>query len=417
MRNSRKKSRKKSRAQQSGKSIERRHRTWVEVDYRAIERNARGLKKLLAEGAAMMAVVKSNAYGHGMVASALAALRGGATWLAVDEIAEALELREAGIKAPILVLGYTLPPLYETAAKKRISITVSSLEALQRLAAMRLPKAGKAGKNDAKKRGDKGALRIHLKFDTGLHRQGISESHVQQAARIVSADDFPAVVEGAFTHFAVMEDPMKQEYSKKQSRLFKEAVDKLLAKGVAPITHAGATSAILFSKDFHFDMTRAGIGLYGLWPSPEMRRWAGDSVVLEPALSWKTILTEIKLVSKGARVGYDLTHEMGRDSRIAVVPVGYWHGLPRTRLSGTNGRPGGHMLIRGKRAPIVGRISMDMTIVDVTDIPSARPGDEVVIIGTQDKESIRAEEVAEKDGTINYEIVTRINPFVPRVSA
>ena len=416
--------RKRSKIAKQSKVKARLHRTWVEIDHKAIEKNARTLKALLADGTAMAAVVKSNAYGHGMVESAKSVIRGGATWLAVDDINEALELRKARIKVPIIVLGYTLPELYSVAATKNVSLTISSLESLQNLAKMKLPKKGPK------------MLRIHLKFETGLNRQGIPESHVQQVIRVISTTGFPAVIEGAYTHFAVMEDPMKQDYSKAQVQAFKNAVAKIQAKGFAPITHASASSGILFSKDFHLDMSRAGIALYGLWPSPEIRKWAesvgvkddsGKVVIspkLLPALSWKTIVTEVKLALKGAKVGYDLTYELSRNSRLAVIPVGYWHGLPRS-MSGTNGAggaKGGQVLVCGRRANIVGRISMDMTTIDVTDIPAVKSGDEVVIIGRQQRgddrpDRISAEEAAEKAGTINYEIITRINPLIPRISA
>lgn len=367
-------------------------RTWVEVNTKAIEHNARVLKHLLSNEVVMMAVVKSNAYGHGMVASAKSALKGGATWLAVDEMTEALELRKAGFKVPILVLGYTLPDFYRVASQKKISLTISSLDSLAILSKMKLKKA----------------LKIHLKFDTGLHRQGISESQVQQALRILLAKNFPALLEGAYTHFAVMEDPLRESYSKAQAEKFRNIVSMLQAKGFTPITHAGASSGILFSKKFHFDMSRAGIALYGLWPSPEIEKWAKETKLMR-ALSWKTIVTEVKLVPKGSKIGYDLTFEASRDMRLAIMPVGYWHGLPRS-LSNK-----GEVLVGGKRVPIVGRISMDMTILDVTSVPSVRQGDEVVIIGTQDKEVMTAEELAKFADTINYELVTRINPLIPRI--
>jgi alanine racemase len=157
-------------------------------------------------------------------------------------------------------------------------------------------------------------------------------------------------------------------------------------------------------------MSRAGIALYGLWPSPEIRKWA-DSTKLVPVMTWKTIISEVKLVNKGVKVGYDLTYETDRNSRIAIIPVGYWHGLPRSMSSR------GQVLVCGKKANIIGRISMDMTIIDVTDVPSVKQGDEVVIIGTQENASISAEAAAEKAGTINYELVTRINPLIPRIKA
>ncbi len=369
-------------------------RTWVEVNSKAIEQNARTLKSLLSDEVLMMAVVKSNAYGHGMLVAAKAALKGGATWLAVDEITEALELRKGGIKAPILVLGYTLPALYKIAADKKISLTISSLDSLQILAKTKLGKR----------------LMIHLKFDTGLHRQGIPESQVQQVLRLLTGKQFPAIVEGAYTHFAVMEDPLREDYSRRQAEMFKSMVEKLQAKGFTPITHASASSGILFSKKFHFDMSRTGIALYGIWPSPEIKKWAKETTLI-PALSWKAIVSEVKLVSKGSKVGYDLTHEVTKDSRIAIVPIGYWHGLPRS-LSNT-----GSVLVRGKKAPIIGRVSMDMTIIDVTAVPSVEQGDEVVLIGTQDKETLPAEEMAQNAGTINYEVLTRINPLIARISA
>jgi alanine racemase len=205
-----------------------------------------------------------------------------------------------------------------------------------------------------------------------------------------------------------MEDPMKEEYSKMQVKNFRAIVEKLEQRGFTPITHASASSGILFSKNFHFDMSRAGIALYGLWPSREIKLWAKGTEII-PVLTWKTIVTEIKLVNKGAKVGYDLTHELIRNSRLAIIPVGYWHGLPRSMSNK------GQVLVCGKKANIVGRVSMDMSIIDITDIPNVQSGDEVVIIGKQGKETISAEDIAEKAGTINYEIVTRINPQIPRI--
>ncbi len=157
-------------------------------------------------------------------------------------------------------------------------------------------------------------------------------------------------------------------------------------------------------------MSRAGIALYGLWPSPEIRKWA-DQTKLVPALTWKTIISEVKLVNRGAKIGYDLTYETDRASRIAIIPIGYWHGLPRSLSSR------GQVLVCGKKANIIGRISMDMTIIDVTDVPSVKQGDEVVVIGSQGAVSIPAEAAADRAGTINYELVTRINPLIPRIKA
>ncbi len=163
-------------------------------------------------------------------------------------------------------------------------------------------------------------------------------------------------------------------------------------------------------------MSRAGIAVYGLWPSPDIERHTrktkdfAERLSLRPALTWKTIITEVKLVPRGSRIGYDLTHEVLRDSRIAIIPVGYWHGIPRSLSSK------GQVLIGNKRAAIIGRVSMDMAIIDVTDVPTVKQGDEVIIMGLQGRDRITAEEIGEKAGTINYEIVTRINPLLPRIA-
>ena len=367
-------------------------RTWVEIDYSAITKNIRTLKALVSPETVLMAVVKSNAYGHGMVLSAKAALTGGATAFAVDEIAEAITLRKEGIRVPILVLGYTLPEFYKLAAQNKISLMISSYESLQVLSRMKFVKP----------------LNIHLKFETGLYRQGIMQSHVQQVIRTISAPSFPAKIEGVYTHFASIEDPMAREYSIMQRDILQEIAVKIRAKGFTPIVHASSGAGILFSKDFNLDMVRAGIAIYGLWPSHEIHRWAKDTTLI-PALTWKTIVTEVKMAEKGSKVGYDLTHTLSRNSRLAIIPVGYWHGMFRS-LSNK-----GHVLVGGKKAPIVGRVSMDITIIDVTDIPTVRIGSEVVLIGVQGKEAITAQEMAEKAGTINYEIVTRINPLIPRI--
>lgn len=367
------------------------YRTWVEIDTEAIEENTETLKKILS-GKLLMSIVKSNAYGHGMTPSARAVLRGGADMLGVDDIDEALTLRREGIKDPILVLGHTLPARFREAVMKNISITISSIASLEELLSQKFSRKP----------------RIHLKFETGLHRQGIPESDMDRLLSALTSRKWNAVIEGVYTHFAAMESPSQKEYSKRQVKKFDAFVQMLRERGFSPLRHISASSGILFSPDFHFDIARAGIATYGLWPSPEIRTHA-RGVELRPALAWKTIVSEVKSVRKGERVGYDLTYELTRDSRIAVMPVGYWHGLPRA-LSNT-----GRILVRGRYAPIIGRISMDMTILDVTGIPGVVAGDIVTLIGQDGQEVVTAEEMAENAGTINYEIVTRINPFIERI--
>lgn len=372
-------------------SKKKQYRTWVEIDTEAIEENTEVLKKILS-GKLLMSVVKSNAYGHGMTLSALATLRGGADMLAVDDIDEALELRREGIKAPILVLGHVIPARFREAVMKNISITISSIASLEELLSQKFSRKP----------------RIHLKFETGLHRQGIPESDMDRLLSALTSRKWNAVIEGVYTHFAVMESPSQKEYSKGQVKRFEACVQMLRERGFSPLRHVSASSGILFSPDFHFDVARAGIAVYGLWPSPEIRAHA-RGVELRLALTWKSIVSEVKSVRRGERVGYDLTYELVRDSRIAIMPVGYWHGLPRS-LSNT-----GSVLVRGRRVPIVGRISMDMTILDVTGIPGVSAGDTVTLIGTDGQEVATTEEMAQMAGTINYEIVTRINPLIERI--
>jgi len=367
------------------------YRTWVEIDTDAIEDNTRTMKKLLS-GKLLMSVVKSNAYGHGMTLSARAVLRGGADMLAVDDIDEALELRREGIKAPILVLGHIIPKRFSEAVMKNISITISSIDSLEEIMRQRFVRKP----------------RVHIKFETGLYRQGISETDMNRLLSALTSRKWNAIVEGVYTHFAAMESPSEVEYSKGQVKRFETYVKMLHERGFEPLRHMSASSGILFSPEFHYDVARAGIVTYGLWPSSEIRNHA-HGVVLKPALSWKTIVSEVKSVKRGERVGYDLTYKLTKDSRIAVIPVGYWHGLPRA-LSNT-----GLVLLHGKYAPIIGRVSMDMTIIDVTDIKSVIAGDTVILIGTDGKSSVSAEDMADKADTINYEIVTRINPLIERI--
>ena len=380
------------------------HRSWIEIDTKALTRNFQQFKKVLAHSTRstrsgrlplLMAIVKSNAYGHGMVECAKAFNKAGANFFGVDDIDEALVLRKAEIKKPILVLGYTLPSRYAEASKKNISITVSSLEQMRRFKI-----------HDSR---FKNKLKIHLKIDTGLHRQGISFKEIDKANRLIRANG-RIILEGVHSHFASAENPDKKgdvDFTKGQIEKFKNVINQVKAFGFNPIAHIAGTAATLLYPESHFGMVRIGIGLYGLCPSKAMANVL-KNISLKPAMSWKTIISEVKKVKKGERVGYDLTEKLARDSVLAVIPVGYWHGYPRSLSSK------GEVLVRGKRAKIVGRICMDMCIIDVTGIMGAHEGDEVVIIGKQGKEEITAEELSAQTETINYEIVTRINPLLQR---
>ena len=362
-------------------------RTWLEIDCRAIEKNYKIFRSLIITKTKLMAVVKSNAYGHGLVDFAKKLERLGADWFGVDSVVEGLALRREGIKAPILVLGYTLSDKFKEAADNDISITVSSFETLETLQKNHLSKP----------------LKIHIKVDTGMHRQGFL---IKDLPGVLKSKIEP---EGLYTHFAAAKNPAFPEYTKKQIAEFEQWRTAFKKVGFLPICHASATAGAMIFPEANFDMTRIGIGFYGLWPAKEIESYFANRILLEPTLSWKTIISEIKELPKGAKIGYDLTETLQKESRIAICPIGYWHGYPRT-LSSV-----GFVLVGGKRARILGRVSMDMISINITDIKDAKVGDEVVLIGKQKKEKITAGELANLSDTSHYEIVTRLNPLMKRV--
>jgi alanine racemase len=367
-------------------------RTWIEVDKRALENNYRLFRSLLPASCRLMAVAKSNAYGHGLYDNAPVMERLGIDWLGVDSIVEAVALREIGIQKPLLVLGYTLPARFKEAAKHNISLTVSSFECLHALQNLRYP--------------DK--IKVHLKIDTGLHRQGFFPDQVPRAIRILQKNLGHLEVEGVYTHFAKAKDPQDRAYTLGQIEKFQNALIAFRNAGFAPIRHACATAGMFIHPEALFDMARIGIGLMGLWPSLEMKAVLEKTHRLKPALSWRTIISEIKHLPEGNGVSYELTEILRRDSKVGVCPIGYWHGFPKS-LSSV-----GEVLIHGRRARVLGLVTMDMIVVDLTDIPMAAVGDEVTLIGRDNKDEITAYEMAEKAGVSYYELLTRLNPLIQK---
>lgn len=367
-------------------------RTWIEVDSAALKKNYETFRKIVGRKCSLMTVVKSNAYGHSLTDIATLASHVGVDWIGVDSITEALALRERGIRKPILVLGYTLPERLADALHNSISVTISSIESLRTLETI----------------GPYTKLKIHLKIDTGMHRQGFFPHEFEKI--LIHLASMPHIlIEGIYTHFAAAKDPANQKDTLAQIEQFEQALTFLEARGIHPIRHAGATGGTLLFPQAHYDMVRIGIGMYGLWPAEEVRAACSSKMTLHPVLSWRTIVGEVKQIRSGESIGYDFTERLTRDSVIAILPIGYWHGYPRS-LSGT-----GRMLVRGKRAKVLGRISMDMTVVDVTDIPEVRVGDVVTLIGKDGKEEISADDLATRSGHINYEIVTNLNPRTRRI--
>ena len=364
--------------------------TWAEVDLDAIAHNAHGLKKRAGEETELMAVVKANAYGHGAVPVAKTALENGASRLAVNRALEGVELRQAGITAPVLILGYSLPSEAETIVRWDLTPTVTTVEGALALSAM----SDRQGK----------VTSIHVKVDTGMGRFGLLPDEVVAFVRRIS--ELPGLkLEGLFTHFALA-DSADKTYTRCQFGLYMRVVEQLEEAGFTiPLKHVANSATNLDLPEMHLDMVRCGIALYGLRPSDEVE----PAIPLKPAMALKSRVARVRTLPPGSSISYGCTYITTRPTPVALVPVGYGDGYRRL-LSNK-----GAVLIGGKRAPIVGRVCMDQFVVDVTAIEGVRQDDEVVVFGRQGEEEISAEEVAALAGTINYEVVTSILPRVTRV--
>jgi len=370
--------------------------TWIEIDSGAIRRNIDAFRTIIPTGCALMVVVKANAYGHGLdIVAPVAAER--ADWLGVNSVDEALAVRDLGIDKPIVVLGHTELQRLETVVSRgfrQVVYRTGVAAALSRAAVQH-----------------KTLAYIHLKIETGTHRQGIPIVELADFVREIRP--LPNLeIEGAYTHFANIEDTLDPSFAQMQLQRFQEALNILEAAGVHPSQiHAAATSGALLYPETGFTMIRLGIGAYGIWPSRETQlaaRERGRRIALAPALTWKTRVAQVKTVAAGEYVGYGLTYQARRAMKAVVTPIGYYDGYDR-KLSNC-----GRALIHGQPAPVIGRVAMNMTMLDVTDA-GAQEDDEVVLIGRQGNLEIRVEELAEKIGTIAYEVVSRINPLIPRL--
>ncbi|MFH1077882.1 MAG: alanine racemase [Patescibacteria group bacterium] len=381
-------------------------KTWVEISRSALSGNIRAFRSHVGKTAPIMAVVKSNAYGHGLVHVAQVAERSGASWFGVDNVDEGVVLRKNGITKPILVLGYTLADRVHDCVDHRLSFMAYTMETVRAIAELKLTPIGKrpSFRTDA--------AFVHVKVDTGTTRQGV---HGEDLLRLVRAlkKTSGAVIEGVATHFANIEDTTDRSYADLQLQRFHEALTLIRSEGIdPPWRHAACSAATILYPDTYFNLVRLGISMYGLWPSKETRAVAkreGRILDLKPVMTWKTVVAQVKRVKKGTPVSYGLTERVSRASTLALIPVGYWDGFDRG-LSST-----GHVLIRGRRCKIMGRVCMNMFVVDATDVPGIRVEDEVVLLGTQKRETISSDDIASKIGSINYEVVTRVNPTIPRI--
>ncbi len=368
---------------------------YAEINLNAISHNVRELRRLTHPKARLMAVVKADAYGHGAVRISQQALQNGAELLGVARIREGIHLREAGFDVPILIFGYTPPDLGKKLIEFSLTQSVYSYKSAELLSDI------------ASSSGHK--IKIHIKTDTGMGRVGLllTNPHSSPIHEVESIAKLPGIeLEGIFTHFA-KSDYSDKSFTKRQLEIFTDFIYKLRIRGIdIPIKHAANSAAIIEMPETHLDMVRAGISLYGLYPSEEVDK---NLIALKPAMELKSKVVYLKKVPAGFRVSYGCTYETGKPSVIATVDIGYADGLNR-RLSSH-----GYMLVHGYRSPIVGRICMDLTMLDVGHIPDVCIGDEAVIFGRQGDSEITVDEIASMLDTINYEVVSGIADRVPRI--
>jgi alanine racemase len=369
--------------------------TWVEIDCAALLANMHACRQVIGPHCRLLALVKGNAYGHGLLETATALFAAGVEMLGVEAVGEAVAIRTAGITGPILLVGPIPPENMSLLLSYQLTPLLGSPEQVQvlgeftRLAACQ--------------------LNVHLKFDTGMHRQGIMQEELPLLLDLLAK--YPELcVSGVATHLARADDAKHPAWTQCQLDRFHDMVTILAASGIqAPIRHAANSAAALLWPETHLDMVRLGIALYGFWPGPAVEHACRERLTLCPVMTWKTRVAAVKSVPHGGSVGYSGSYVTTRPSCIAVLPLGYYDGYSRS-LSNL-----GQVLIHGQRAPVCGQVSMNLLTVDVTDIANVQPGDEVVLLGRQGTAAIAAEEMATWLGTIHYEVTSRINPLIPRL--
>ncbi len=364
--------------------------TWAEINLKNYSYNFNSVKKIIGPYVKIMAVVKANAYGHGAVAIAKQATKLGASYLGVVCMYEAKQLRAAEIKTPILILNYTDPASVSEALDLNLTLNVMDKEVLTALDRY----AGRKNK----------IAKIHVKIDSGMHRAGLVPD---EALRFIpTVENYKYVrLEGIFTHLAAS-DERDLSFTYKQLEEFDKFLAKLKEKKIIPsLIHASNSGATLRVKKAYYNMVRSGIILYGLTPSEDFKM----PFIPKPVMSVKSIIVQTRIIEKGETVGYGRTFKAKKKTAVAVIPMGYADGLRRGPVNW------GFVLVKGRKVPILGRVSMDQTSIDITNIPSIKTGEEVVLLGKQQNNEITAEDIAKKIGTINYEVVSGIAARVSRV--
>lgn len=371
-------------------------RTWAEISLDALDHNYRVLRAHVPASARFLGVMKADAYGHGAVPVAMELERVGADYFAVSNLEEAIQLRRGGVSRPILILGYTPPEYADVLCREKLRQEVNCLEYARQLSSL-LAGSGQT-------------LRIHLKLDTGMSRLGFfAYDRPETLPELLETAKLPGLeVEGAFAHFCVADslDTEDVAYTRLQYARFTAMLEQMAAHGLKPaICHHANSGASILYPEYAMDMIRPGIATYGLSPSDELE----GRLALEPAMSLRTTIAQIRTVPAGTTISYGRTYRTPSERRIAVLTIGYADGLPR-RLSGQL-----ELLLHGRRIPVVGRICMDMCMADVTDVPEAQVGDTVTVFGRDGDEVISVTELARKLGTISYEIICGVSKRVPRL--
>ena len=373
--------------------------SWCEISKDALINNIREFRRIAPPPVMLYPVVKANAYGHGMVLVSKVLKEEGVDGLCVNELWEVEQLRNAGIELPIVVLGW-IPPGFANEIvhlnpivviyDKNVALAISK-------AASRLNKT----------------IKVLIKVETGTNRQGLDEEEALELGRLITSLDGLEFY-GLSTHFADIEDTTDHSYSMQQLVNFLHTAEAFFDAGMRPdVLSAANSAATILWPNTHLNLVRVGISLYGMWPSKETFATAvqihREKINLKPVLTWKTTIAQVKTVPAGAYVGYGRTFRTTHPTKLAVIPVGYYDGYDR------KGSNFAHVIINGMRAQIRGRVCMNMFMVDVTDIKGVKPGDEVILLGSQGDERITAEDLAMWFNTINYEVTTRINENIPRI--
>ncbi|MBU6338954.1 MAG: alanine racemase [Rickettsiales bacterium] len=361
--------------------------TWLEISRSALLNNIKEIKKNISSKTKFIAVVKANAYGHGLLEVANI-IKNNVDSFAVFDFNDAVFLRQKKITKPLLTLGRLFPEQINLAVKNNIEATITTFDILEKLQKTKLSKK----------------LQVHICVDTGLGRDGFVLSDLEKLLKILQNKNLQKNIEvvGLYAHFASADDSKFDSYTKKQIEIFKKWKNAFAKIGLKPLIHHAASAASLTKKGTDFDAIRIGLSLYGLYPSEEIR--AKKQNKLQPVLSWKVKISEVKNMKKGEAISYGCTHILKRDSKIAVLPIGYFDGI--SRISSNKS----FAIVKGKKVPQIGRITMNLIVLDVTDVKDVKIGDVVTIIG----KSVSADNWASWAQTSNYEIVTRLGAHLSR---